>query len=168
MYVIAGIDAGINVGYALIDLNGQLVAAGVERDANDETIVRLISRIGIPSMVATDVSPASSFVSKVAARFNVKVYTPKKSMSSEEKRDIGNNIFDPHIRDAYAAAVKAFRKYANRLRQIDKMDVEDKSRLKHMVIQGEALDRIVNPKNKTRAKNVERKSAKKSKAKKKK
>ncbi len=161
-YVIVGIDAGINVGYAVLDLNGALVAAGVEKEANDETIVKMISQVGIPSLVASDVHPPSSFVSKVAARFNVKVFYPQKSMTIDEKRLISRNILDPHIRDAYAAAVKAYRNYANRLRQVDKLGtLEDKNRLKHLIIQGQALTKILRPEGKTRLRHIERRSIRK-------
>lgn len=142
MYIIVGVDAGINVGYAAIDLDGKLVAAGVEKEASDEKIVSIISKLGIPSLVATDVSPASSFVQKVAARFNVKVHSPNKSMTTEEKRIIGEDIVNPHMRDAYAAAIKAYNRHANRLRQVDKLDTEDKVRLKHLIIQGQPLAKM--------------------------
>ena len=52
-------------------------------------------------------------------------------------------ICDPHIRDAYAAAVKAYRRYADRLRQIDGMDVPDRDELKHMVISGYPIGKIL-------------------------
>ena len=162
MYVIVGIDAGINVGYAVLDLNGALVAAGVEKEANDEKIVKIIAQIGIPSLVASDVHPPSNFVSKIAARFNVKVFSPQKSMTIDEKRLISRNILDPHIRDAYAAAVKAYRNYANRLRQVDKLGtLEDRNKLKHLIIQGQALAKILNPERKTRIPYVERRSVRK-------
>jgi predicted RNase H-like nuclease (RuvC/YqgF family) len=60
-------------------------------------------------------------------------------MSRLEKRLIGKGIEDVHIRDSYAAAVKAFRRYQNRLRQIDAMGLEEKDELKKMVIAGEKI-----------------------------
>lgn len=126
----------------MLDLSGNLVCSGVEKEANDERIVKIISSVGIPSVVASDTSPPSSFVQKVAARFQTRLFSPKKSLTQEEKRQIGKKIIDPHIRDAYAAAVKAYRKYANRLRQIETMDVENKDRLKHQVIKGEPAGKM--------------------------
>jgi predicted RNase H-like nuclease (RuvC/YqgF family) len=115
----------------------------VEKEAGNEDIVRIVSAAGIPSIIATDVNPAPHFVSKVAARFNVKVFTPAKSMTAEEKRQIGKHIDDVHVRDAYAAAIKAFREYANRLRQIDMtmddLSAREKDRLKHFVIHGRSV-----------------------------
>ena len=147
MYIIAGVDAGINVGYAILDLNGKLVDTGCEKEANDEKVVQIISRVGIPSIIASDVSPPAHFVSKVAARFNLRLFHPRKNLSLEEKRHIAKEIMDPHIRDAYAATVKAYRKYANRLRQIEKMQTGfDKDNLKHQLIQGKAIGKLVKKK----------------------
>lgn len=143
MYLIAGVDAGIHVGYALLDLNGTLIKAGRKRDAGEEDIIRIINYFGTPSVIASDVSPPAKFASKIAARFNTRLFHPRKSMTVEEKRHIGKDILDPHIRDAYAAAVKAFRKYANRLRQIEKTDKKNKDELKHLLIQGTAIGKII-------------------------
>ena len=101
--------------------------------------MREISKIGIPVLIASDTAPPSHFVQKIAARLNVKVFSPKESLTRLEKRGIGREIEDVHIRDAYAAAVKAYRRYQNRLRQIDKMDVGDKDELKKMVIIGQRI-----------------------------
>jgi len=120
-------------------LNGRLVASGCEKEASDEKIVEVVSRIGVPVLIASDTSPPSHFVQKIAARLNVKVFFPKESLARLEKRTIGKDIEDVHIRDAYAAAVKAYRRHQNRLRQIDAMAVADKEELKKMVITGERI-----------------------------
>ncbi len=115
------------------------MASGCEKEASDERVVGILSRVGIPLLVAADTNPPSYFVQKVAARLNVRVSFPKESMTKLEKRQIGGHIDDVHVMDSYAAAVKAYRKYANRLRQIDSMPVEGKEELKRMVIRGERI-----------------------------
>ncbi len=141
IFIIVGIDPGIKTGFAILDLNGAYAGGGCEKEASDEKIVRAVSAFGIPVLVASDTCPPSSFVEKVAARLNVRVSSPRESMSREEKRGIGRQIGDPHTRDAYAAAVKAFRKYQNRLRQIDRMDISParKEEFKRMAIVGQRL-----------------------------
>lgn len=138
-----GLDAGIKTGYAMLDLSGRLVASGCEKEASDERIVKVISEVGVPVLVASDTSPPSHFVQKVAARLNVKVFSPRQSMSRLEKRQIGGRIEDAHIRDAYAAAVKAYRKHQNRLRQIDGMAVGGKEELKRMVLTGRRIAELL-------------------------
>lgn len=115
------------------------MASGCEKEASDEKIVGVISKVGVPVLIASDTSPPSHFVQKMAARLNVKVFSPKESLTRLEKRAIGRDIEDVHTRDAYAAAVKAYRRYQNRLRQIDSMAVGNKDKLKKMVIQGERI-----------------------------
>jgi len=144
LYLIVGIDAGIKTGYVILNLDGELIAAGVEKEASHERIVKVISGFGTPSVIATDVKPAPKFIEKIAARFSTPLFVPQKSILVEEKKKIGKGIVDPHIRDAYSAAVKAYRHYANRLRQIDKMDEvkAKKEKLKHLLIRGHALGKL--------------------------
>lgn len=120
-----------------MDLNGNLIASGCEKEASHERIVEIISKLGKPSLIATDVCPAPDFVSKVAARFHARLHIPERSMLVEEKKEIGKSIQNPHIRDALAAAVKAYRHYENTLRRIDHSDTAfDKELIKHLFIQG--------------------------------
>lgn len=141
LHLIVGIDAGIKTGYALLNLHGELVACGVEKEASHERIVKVISDTGTPSVIATDVNPPPKFVNKIAARFNAPLFVPQKVISVEEKKEIGRGMVDTHARDAYAAAVKAYRHYANRLRQIDGMNLgrKEKEEMKHLLIRGKAI-----------------------------
>jgi predicted RNase H-like nuclease (RuvC/YqgF family) len=115
------------------------VACGCEKEASDERLVKVVSAVGIPVLIASDTSPPSHFVQKVAARLNVRVFVPPRSLSRLEKREIGKAIGDAHVRDAYAAAVKAYHKYQNRLRQIDAMRQAGADELKKMVIAGQRI-----------------------------
>lgn len=133
-------DPGISSAFAAIDLNGKLVASKTLKEADADRMVEEIAKVGIPSMVASDVARAPSFVAKIAARFNVRTFTPHKAMQEKEKMEIAHFMGNLHERDALAAAVKCYRFYANRLRQIEAMKTElDKDRLKHLVIQGFTL-----------------------------
>ncbi len=103
-----------------------------------------IAKHGIPSLVASDVNPTPSFVLKIAARFNVKAFSPAKSLQQKEKALIAPETVNLHERDAIAAAIKCYRGYANRLRQIETLEIEfDKDKLKHLVIEGHALKRAM-------------------------
>lgn len=144
MHIIVGIDAGIKTGYAILNLNGELIAAGVVKEANHDDMVRIIRSFGIPSVIATDVTPAPYFVRKIAARFSAPLFQPKKLIHVEEKKKVSKGITDPHVRDSYAAALKAFHHYANRLKQINLLDKneEEKDRLKHLLIRGNAIGKL--------------------------
>lgn len=133
-------DPGVYTAFAALNLRGELVASGCEKEASDERVVEIIRKVGVPSLIASDVNPPPSFVQKVAARFNVRLSYPEHSLTQEEKKRVGGFIDDVHIRDAYGAAMKAYHAYENRLRQIEGMDTAlDKDLLKHMVVQGYSL-----------------------------
>src|SRR5271157_4762600 len=91
----------------------------VQRRKQATRIVRTVSSFGSPFLVASDTSPPSHFV-QIIARLNVRVFSPNESME-EENRRIGPELTNAHVRDPSAAAVKAYRRYQNRLRQIDSM-----------------------------------------------
>lgn len=122
-----------------MDLNGNFVASGCLKQASDEEIIKRINQFGKPVLIASDTRPPSHFVKKLAARLCARVYHPRKSLTQFEKRNIAKGILDPHIRDSYAAAVKAYRRYANRFRNIEKLDVKDKDKLKLLVISGKRV-----------------------------
>jgi len=135
------VDPGIKTAFAALDLRGNLVASGTMKEADADRIVEEVSRLGVPSLVASDVNPAPAFVQKIAARFNVRTFTPQRSMLEEEKREIAPSAQNLHERDATAAAVKCYRAYANRLRQIELLETaHDRDTLKHLVIQGFSLN----------------------------
>ncbi|MGB9719010.1 MAG: DUF460 domain-containing protein [Candidatus Anstonellales archaeon] len=138
-------DPGLYTAVVALDLKGNVVLKFVNRDVGEKEVVRIIRKTGIPSIIATDVSPPPHLVEKIAARFNAKLFSPPRSMMQQEKDEIAKEIQDSHLRDAYAATMKAYREYANRLRQIDKLnlDEEKKDRIKHMIIQGIRADTAI-------------------------
>ena len=134
-------DPGIKTAFAALDLRGTLVASRTMKEADADRIVEEVSRLGVPSLVASDVDPAPAFVQKIAARFNVRTFAPQRSMLEEEKREIAPSAQNLHERDAIAAAIKCYRAYANRLRQIELLETaHDRDMLKHLVIQGFSLN----------------------------
>ncbi len=144
MYLIIGIDPGLNVGYAALDLNGILVDAGVVKYKNSDKVVGIIAAMGIPLLAACDVAKPPHFVKKIARRFAIKVHCPSKNLTQEEKQVMTKDALDPHIRDAYAAAIKAYRKYSNRFKRINKVYPEKSEEYKRLVIEGKAVGKIAN------------------------
>ena len=142
MYLIVGIDPGLNVGYAALDLNGRLVGAGVTKQKNADKVVGLISQIGVPLLVACDVAKPPSFVKSVAAKFSVKVFSPPKNITQESKRLMARDMMNHHIRDAYAAAIKAYHKYENRFRRIDKLYPDKSEEYKKLVLEGKPVGKF--------------------------
>ncbi|VVC04582.1 Uncharacterised protein [Candidatus Bilamarchaeum dharawalense] len=119
-----------------------MIGAGVTKQKNAEKVISIISQIGIPLLVACDVSKPPSFVKTVAAKFNVKVFCPSKNLSQESKQFMAPQAMNIHIRDAYAAATKAYRKYANRFRRIDKLYPDKNEEYKKLILEGKAVGKF--------------------------
>jgi len=153
--VIVGIDPGITVGIAAIDLNGRVIALHSERNMPVGEVFRFISDIGHPIVVATDVSPAPGFVEKIARSFKANLFVPGESLRVEEKnellRNLGISVDDDHQRDALAAAYKAYLRLKPKLEHVEAKLREAGLRgkadeVKALVIQGynlgEAMQRV--------------------------
>ena len=145
--IIAGIDPGTTAGIVALDLKGNFVSSASLRDAGMEDVVERVRTFGKPSIIACDVRPVPDFVLRLAASFNARIFSPEKGeMREEEKKALvlasAHKFASTHERDAYSAAIKAYRAFANRLRQIDLLsdfDERDREELKHLVLNGYSL-----------------------------
>ncbi len=154
--VIVGIDPGITVGIAVIDLNGKVIALHSERNMPIGEVFRFISEVGHPVIVATDVSPPPGFVVKISRSFKANLFVPRESIRVDEKKEImrtlGIKADDDHQRDALAAAYKAYLKVKPKLEHVEVKVREaglggEADKIKALVIQGynlgEAMQRVV-------------------------
>lgn len=142
-YIIAGIDPGATTGIAMLSLSGGKIASH-STDKGMNEAVRIIEQNGTPSLIACDVCPAPEAAQKIASFFSCRLHTPAREIREEEKKAIarGSGVQNNHERDAYAAAVLAYRTHANKFRQIDalpELTGEEKGRLKHLMLKGYRL-----------------------------
>ncbi len=152
-YFIVGIDPGLNTAVVLLSLDGKLIDSMVEKNSGEERVISFISSHGTASLIASDVSPPPKFVVKISSILNVPIFYPLKSMSKAEKDSFAIKTKDPHIKDAYAAAMKAYNTFSNKLRQIDKKKKEEAELYKHNFLRGKRLhDLAKTNKNKRRFK----------------
>ena len=162
-YLIVGVDPGISTGLAAIDINGNFVAALSRRGLDRGDVIGWIQQHGTPVLVATDVKPAPDFVKKLASSLGVPLYEPPVSLSVEEKRELVESyakryprlsrILDSHIRDALAAALRAYNTYKSKLLQVEsyasRIGIElDIDHVKAEVLKGvtiaEAIENAIN------------------------
>lgn len=139
-HAIVGIDPGATFGIAIIGLDGRKRHTASTTGGFPDA-ARLIEEGCTPSLVACDTNPAPEAALRLASYFSCRLYFPRESIREWEKNAIarGAGIADSHQRDAYCAAVYAYRAHANKLRQIDALDglaEEEKSRVKHLLLRG--------------------------------
>lgn len=111
--LIAGIDPGATVGYAVLDTNGKLVAARQAKELDRDAVVSELSALGKVIIVATDKSKVPSFVSEVATRLGAKVSFPVQDLLVSDKREItkSGDYNGHHEMDALAAAIVALKRH---------------------------------------------------------
>jgi len=139
-HIIVGIDPGATFGIAAIGLDGRKVAMRSTLGGFSDA-TRVIETIGTPSLVACDTNPAPEAALRLASYFSCRLYVPRQSVREEDKRAVarGAGTSNTHERDAYCAAVFAYRSHANKLRQIDALDGlahDEQDRIKHLILRG--------------------------------
>ena len=139
-HAIVGIDPGATFGIAIIDLFGKKAALHSTAGGFSEA-VRLIEAHCTPSLVACDTNPAPEAALRLASYFSCRLSSPRESIREGEKNAIARSAgaADAHKRDAFCAAVYAYRSHANKLRQIDALDGlsgEERGRVKHLLLRG--------------------------------
>ena len=154
--LIVGVDPGVTVGLAVLSLDGHPLHIESRRGWSLSDIVRRISELGEPTLISSDVSPASEFLEQLSHKLNAVLYEPLISMGADEKRQIakeyaavyGLKLKNNHEIDALAAAVKAYKHYERKFENIKarikdlplKVPAED---VKDLIVRGYSLKRAV-------------------------
>lgn len=126
--LIVGVDPGMTTGVAALDLRGSVVALFSKRLLGRSQLTRVLSELGRPAVVATDVQPPPSYVKKLASSLGAVLFAPPRPLSLEEKRRLagevaslsGVKVKDSHQRDALAAAYKAFLSYKEKFEEVER------------------------------------------------
>ncbi len=117
--LIVGIDPGTTTALALLDLDGNLVDAKQKKSFPLAEITNYLSSQGDPVIIASDVDHSPRLVRKVAATFNAKLFYPKELLPVQRKIEMAGKRFkEVHERDAYAAAISAYRNFQLDLKKI--------------------------------------------------
>jgi len=154
--LIVGVDPGVTVGLAVLSLDGKLISVRSRRGWSISEIVKVISELGEPTIISSDVSPPSGMLEHLSHKLNAVLFAPPISMGADEKRQIAREYADlyglrlenNHEADALAAAVKAYKHYEKKFKHIDayvrrtslKISVDD---VKDLVVRGYSMKRAI-------------------------
>jgi predicted RNase H-like nuclease (RuvC/YqgF family) len=160
--MIVGLDPGLTVGIAILDLKGNLISLSSFKEIRRSEIISHIITYGKTVLVATDVYPPPKTVRKLASILNSKISSPYRSMSVEAKIEIVDSFLqgidnntplevpqNAHERDALAAAVKTYRDNTNKFRQIMKralnaeLNDNEIDKVKTLVINGVSISNAI-------------------------
>ncbi len=154
--LIVGVDPGLNCGLAALTFDGKPVLVESRRAWSLDKIIERISGLGEPSIISSDVSPASSLLEKLSKKLNAILFEPVISMSADEKHRLARayieryniKVENVHEIDALAAAIKAYQHYKNKFEQVDAKLREIGSSLfpddvKNLVVRGYSIARAI-------------------------
>ena len=115
-FVIVGIDPGTTLGIAILDLNGTLLNLHSSRQMSLSDATTLITSVGRPIVVASDVHLMPFSVEKIRRSFNAVAYTPNHDLSVEAKYALTKDdaYTNDHERDALSAARSAYQFWNHR------------------------------------------------------
>lgn len=154
--LIVGIDPGTTCGIAVITLDGAPVYLDSSKNLSRGEILRLLTDLGRPLIVAADVVNVPLFVKKLAKDLDSIIFTPETLLTAVEKQEIAQTfagkynlvVRDSHSRAAFAAAIKAYQHYRNKFEQVE---VEAKKtglqisvdEVKALVVKGQSIQRAL-------------------------
>ena len=95
--LIVGIDPGVTVGLAVLSLDGKPVLVESKRGWSLSELLKRISEIGEPTIISSDVSPASEILENLSHKLNAVLFVPMISMGADEKRQIARDYADIYL-----------------------------------------------------------------------
>jgi predicted RNase H-like nuclease (RuvC/YqgF family) len=119
--LIVGIDPGVTVGIAILDLRGEVIFLDSAKGLSRGDVIRRISEYGTATIIATDVTTIPTFIQTLSTKFNSRIHSATKILTVSEKNDMvralndlnGTKPSNSHERDALVAAINAFSSYKN-------------------------------------------------------
>ncbi|MDY9922229.1 DUF460 domain-containing protein [Methanobacterium sp.] len=140
--IIVGLDPGMTVGVAILNLSGKILSVNSFKEVSRAEITKHIISFGRTVLVATDVHQPPKMVKKMATSLNSKIYAPYRDLAVAAKNEMVDDYIysgdnrpisrrsrdtevdlipqNAHERDALAAAIQGYKKYQKKLELIKK------------------------------------------------
>jgi len=124
---IIGIDPGTTKGYAVLDINGNILEVKSSKKLNESEITKEVLKYGEPILVGTDVKKVPGFVEKIASSLGARIFKPKINMQGRHKNKLVKKflkkknfeIMNKHENDALISAVFAYKSIKPLLHKIE-------------------------------------------------
>ena len=119
--LIVGIDPGTTLGYAILDIDGNLLELKSSKQLSFSQLISKTIEKGKILAVGCDKKNVPNFVKNFAIKNGAKLIHPKTDLSIKEKKEITStfNPEDDHQRDALASALFAFKEVSPLLKKIN-------------------------------------------------
>ncbi len=119
--IIIGLDPGTTLGYAVLDIDGNIIAVKSSRQHRISNLIKELIGYGKIVIVASDVHPAASIVKKLASKTGARLMQPSSTLRIKDKKRLTSkhNYSNAHERDALAAAIYSFKRIRSLLKKVD-------------------------------------------------
>ena len=125
--IIIGVDPGTTKGYAILDLNGNILDVNSSKKLDIDKITENAIKFGKPLLIGTDVKKTPRFVEKIASSLGAKIYKPKINLKSMHKTKLVNKflknrdfeVSNKHENDALISAILAYKSIKPLLKKIE-------------------------------------------------
>ncbi len=125
-----------------MSLDGTPVGVESRKHWREESVIERIAQAS-PLIIACDTNPTSKLARMLSSAFGARLFFPKNSLSVLRKEKMaqktGLKMHNKHERDALAAAIAAYHRYENKLRQAGRkarLAGADETRVQRSVLKG--------------------------------
>jgi hypothetical protein len=119
----------------MLDLDGNIVLITSKKNLSRSKIIRLVSKFVTPVIIASDTSPPSRIIEKIAACFSARLMFPRQTITRQEKTKLVKYyklenyvLHNRHEKDALAAALYAWNKIKSLIKRINKKTQKQKNK----------------------------------------
>ncbi len=124
---IVGIDPGTTKGYAVLDINGEILEVKSSKKLDESTITKEIIKFGKPILVGTDVHKTPQLVEKIASSLGARVFNPETNLQGHHKTKLVKKFLkkkdfevnNKHENDALISAILAYKSIKPLLKKIE-------------------------------------------------
>ena len=119
--LIVGVDPGTTLGYAALDIDGNLIGIGSGKNIDRSILISKFVSLGKVLVVAGDKEKNQEFIGLVAVKLGAKIITPEYDMKVEEKREMARAYptGNQHEVDSLASALMALKKLKPLIQKIE-------------------------------------------------
>ncbi len=119
--IIVGIDPGTTLGYAVLDLNGDVIEKDSSKSFNLNSLIKKVIQHGRVLAVGCDKKSTPSFVKQFATKVGAKLIHPYNDLKVEEKKKLAEHriFYDDHQMDAIASAIFAFKEIKGLIKKVE-------------------------------------------------
>ena len=120
--IIVGLDPGTTTAYAIMGINGNILALKSSKQLNLDVVIKETTEKGLPLIVGTDKRKFPRMVCKYAAKTGAVKISPEYDLPEFEKNLLtrGLKAKNGHQKDALAAATIAYKHYYSLIKRVYK------------------------------------------------